>query len=304
MNVTLWLSTSGYGAVLLGVAIESTGIPFPGETMLLVAAIAAGTTHQLVISWVIAAAASGAILGDQLGYWIGATGGARLLLHNTRVVRRIERKLKLGLALFQQHGGKVVFFGRFVAVLRVWAALLAGIFHLRWSRFLLFNALGALLWATTYGLGGYFLGENVQRLTGPLGWGLLGVTGCLLLVLVLLWHKQEQAWEERAVRLFPGPLAQYLGRGMSQRAMQEHLTAPQAGRAWEDAVTQPLRAPDRGEPRCPAPQLPSMPHPPLDTLDTRGWPRPSGAARPFRPIALKRLPSREEPSMQEKRIVP
>lgn len=79
MDVTQWLSTYGYGAVLLGITIESTGIPFPGETMLLVAAIAAGTTHQLALPWVIMAAASGAILGDNLGFWIGREAGYRRL---------------------------------------------------------------------------------------------------------------------------------------------------------------------------------------------------------------------------------
>src|SRR5260370_3029038 len=95
MNVTQWLATYGYGAVLLFVAIESTGIPFPGETMLLIAAIAAGTTHQLAIGWVIVAAASGAILGDNLGFWIGREAGYRLLRRYGRFVRLDERKVKL-----------------------------------------------------------------------------------------------------------------------------------------------------------------------------------------------------------------
>ena len=78
-TLTQLLATYGYLAVLLFVGIESTGIPFPGETMLLVAAIAAGTTHQLSIAWVIVAAASVAILGDNLGFWVGREGGYRLL---------------------------------------------------------------------------------------------------------------------------------------------------------------------------------------------------------------------------------
>lgn len=214
------IATFGYGAVLLLVTIESAGIPVPGETILLVAAISAGATHHLSIVLVIVAATTGAILGDNLGYWVGATGGVRLLLRNRRLVRRLERKLKLGLVLFQQHGGKVVFFGRFVTALRMWAALLAGLYQLRWSRFLLFNAFGAIVWATGYGLGGYLLGTTIYQLTGPLGWGLLGLTGCLLLALALLFHRQEQRWEERAVRLFPDPLEHYLNRGGNYRAKQ------------------------------------------------------------------------------------
>ena len=122
LNVTPLLAMYGYWAVLLFVTIESTGIPCPGETMLLIAAIAAGTTHQLAIPWVIVAAASGAILRDNLGFWIGREGGYYLLRRYGRFVRLDERKLKLGQYLFLKHGGKAVFFGRFVTVLRAWAA--------------------------------------------------------------------------------------------------------------------------------------------------------------------------------------
>ncbi len=134
------LTTYGYWAVFAGIAIESMGIPFPGETMLLVATIYAGTTHQLAPVLIIAAAASGAILGDNLGFWVGREGGYRLLRRYGHLVRLNERKLKLGLYLFRRHGGKVVFFGRFVAVLRMWAAFLAGTNRMAWPRFLLFNA--------------------------------------------------------------------------------------------------------------------------------------------------------------------
>jgi len=157
------LATYGYWAVLLFVAIESTGIPFPGETMLLVAAIYAGTTHQLSIPLIIVAAASGAILGDNIGFWAGREGGFRLLRRYGHYIHLNERKLKIGLYLFRKHGGKVVFFGRFVAVLRAWAAFLAGTNRMRWPAFLLFNALGGITWATLFGLGGYFLGDRTTR---------------------------------------------------------------------------------------------------------------------------------------------
>src|SRR5579864_1833491 len=91
-----FLASYGYWAVLLFVAIESTGIPLPGETMLLVAAIYAGTTHQLSIALDIVAAASGAILGDNLGFWVGREGGYRLLRRYGHYVRLEERRLKLG----------------------------------------------------------------------------------------------------------------------------------------------------------------------------------------------------------------
>src|SRR5437588_7398870 len=163
------LGTYGYWAVCVFIAIESTGIPFPGETMLLIAAVYAGTTHHLSIFLVIVAAASGAILGDNLGFLIGREGGYRLLRRYGPYIRLDERKLKLGQYLFMKHGGKVVFFGRFVAVLRAWAAFLAGTNRMPWSRFLPANAAGGILWATIYGVGGYFLGKNVNRLAGPVG---------------------------------------------------------------------------------------------------------------------------------------
>src|SRR5919202_2987418 len=118
-TLTHLLATYGYWAVFLFVAIESTGIPVPGEAMLLTAAIYAGTTHHLQIAFGIAAAAAGAILG----FWVGRDGGYRLLRRYGHLVRLDEGKLKLGHYLFARHGGKVVFFGRYVAVVGAPAAL-------------------------------------------------------------------------------------------------------------------------------------------------------------------------------------
>src|SRR5690242_10381291 len=137
---TALLQTYGYWVVLLFVAVESTGIPFPGETMLLAAAIYAGATHHLSLPFVIAAAAAGAILGDNLGFFAGRAGGYRLLRRFGHYIRLDARRLKLGQYLFLRHGGKIVFCGRFVAVLRAWAAFLAGANRMGWARFLVFNA--------------------------------------------------------------------------------------------------------------------------------------------------------------------
>ena len=204
-----FLNTYGYWAVLVFIAIESTGIPFPGETMLLIAAIYAGTTHRLSILLVIVAAASGAILGDNIGFWVGREGGFRLLRRYGRYIRLDERKLKLGLYLFRKHGGKVVFFGRFVAVLRAWAAFLAGTNRMRWPPFLLFNALGGIVWATVYGLGGYFLGANIHRLVGPIGTITIVLAALIIIAsLVFVW-RNERKLEEEAEKALPGPLESY-----------------------------------------------------------------------------------------------
>lgn len=205
-DATRLLASYGYWAVLLFVAVESMGIPFPGETMLLAAAIYAGTTHHLQIPLVIAAAAAGAILGDNVGFLAGREGGYRLLRRYGRYIRLDERKLKLGQYLFLRHGGKVVFFGRFVAVLRIWAAFLAGTYRLPWTRFLAYNAAGGIIWATVFGLGGYVLGDNVQRLAGP-----AGIVGGALAALALVagaiaLRRNEHRLMEEAERAFPGPL--------------------------------------------------------------------------------------------------
>lgn len=206
IDITSLIDTYGYGAVLLFVGIESTGIPFPGETMLIAAAIAAGTTHHLLIPLVIIAAASGAILGDNLGFLAGRKGGYRLLRRYGRYIRLDERKLKLGQYLFKRYGGRVVFFGRFVAVLRAWAAFLAGTNRMPYPRFLAFNAAGGILWAIIFGLAGYALGDNVQRLTGPIGIASIGVAALLIVAGLVVLARNERRLEKEAERAMPGPL--------------------------------------------------------------------------------------------------
>ncbi len=203
-QLTLLLATYGYLAVLVFVMIESTGIPFPGETMLLVAAIYAGTTHNLSVGLVIAAAAAGAIIGDNLGFWAGREGGFRLLLRYGKYIRLDEDKLKLGQYLFMTQGAKVVFFGRFIAVLRAWAAFLAGTNRMSWPRFLVANGAGGVLWATAYGLLGYFLGDQVHSVTGKVGIGLAVVVDIWL---VFFLRRNLARLQAEAIRALPGPLA-------------------------------------------------------------------------------------------------
>jgi membrane protein DedA with SNARE-associated domain len=205
-HLTHLLTTYGYWAVLAFVCIESTGIPLPGETMLLLAAVYTGTTHQLSLALVIIAAASGAILGDNLGFWIGRKGGYRLLRRYGPALHLDERKVKLGQYLFMKHGGKVVFFGRFVAVLRVWAAFLAGTNRMRWTAFLLFNAMGGIAWATLYGLGGYLLGGNIHGLTGPVAIITVVLAALTIIALLVYVHRHEQQLEAEAERALPGSL--------------------------------------------------------------------------------------------------
>jgi membrane protein DedA with SNARE-associated domain len=216
-NLGNFLATYGYWAVLLFVAIESTGIPFPGETMLIFASIYAGTTHRLSIVLVIAAAAAGAIIGDNIGFWVGREGGYRLLRRYGRYIHLDERKLKLGQYLFLKHGSKVVFFGRFVAVLRAWAAFLAGVNRMPWPDFLLFNALGGITWATIYGVGSYYLGDNIQRFTGPVGYGLLALGILLTIAFIYFVHRNEGRLEKEAEKAMPGPIDDYMSKDKKKK---------------------------------------------------------------------------------------
>jgi membrane protein DedA with SNARE-associated domain len=175
----------GYGAILVIVMLESAGIPMPGETILVTAAVYAGTKHALDIRWVIAAAAGGAILGDNIGFWVGREFGEPLLKKWGHLVGLDARKRMLGRYLFARYGGSIVFFGRFVALLRAFAALLAGANGLSPWRFFVFNAAGGIVWATIFGLGGYLLGASIHRIAGPAGWALLAVA---LIVGFVLWR--------------------------------------------------------------------------------------------------------------------
>lgn len=201
----------GYFAVFVIVAVESLGIPFPGETTLIIAAGYAGVSHSLEIAGVIIAGCAGAIIGDNLGYLIGHWGGYRLLVRYGRYVRLDQAKVKVARYLFQRRGGAVVFFGRFVSILRAYAAFLAGTSRMSWPRFLAFNAAGGVVWATLYGTGAYLLGNQFDRIHGPLviGFGILGAVGIIAAVLVI--RRQERRLEAVAEQAFPGPLEGYPG---------------------------------------------------------------------------------------------
>ncbi len=204
IDLTHLLAIYGYWVVLFAVAVESMGFPVPGETMLLTAAVYAGVSGHLSIALVIAGAAAGAILGDNGGYLIGRTVGERVLGRFSRPTGRSGRALIVGRYLFHRHGGKAVFFGRFVAVLRIFAAVLAGASRMPWSRFALYNATGGVLWATVMGLLGYGLGASA---TGPLGIaGLVGAALVALVVTLALWRNARR-WEREALQALSDDVA-------------------------------------------------------------------------------------------------
>jgi membrane protein DedA with SNARE-associated domain len=173
----------------------------------------AGTTHQLAIPLVIAAAAAGALLGDNLSFFIGRAGGFRLLRRYGRCLGLDKRKLTLGVSRFVRHGGKVVFFGCFVAVLRAWAAFLADTSRMKLDRALVFNAARGLLWGTLYRLAGYLLGNTVHRMTGTVGKITLGLAVEAILASMVFLARNERRLQAEAERAMPGALNAYGGMG-------------------------------------------------------------------------------------------
>jgi membrane protein DedA with SNARE-associated domain len=204
---TLQHLVAQYGllAVFVIVALESAGLPLPGETALVTAAIFAGR-GTLNIEAVIACAATAAILGDNGGYWVGRELGFPLLYRYGRVLRIDEGRLKVAQYLFLRHGGKIVFFGRFVAILRTFAAFLSGVNRLSWPRFLAFNAAGGIVWALIFGLGGFFLGVAFETYARPVGVAALicAVVGAVAAGRFVAHH--ADALRSEAEAALPGPL--------------------------------------------------------------------------------------------------
>jgi membrane protein DedA with SNARE-associated domain len=202
----LSISTYGYWAVGGVIALESMGLPLPGEATLIAAAVYAGKTHHLNIWGVIAAGATGAIIGDNIGFWVGREIGYRLLLRYGHYVYLTDARIKLGQYLFLRHGGKIVFFGRFIAVLRALAALLAGANQLSWPRFLLFNGAGAIVWAALYGGAAYYFGHALEHVSKPAAFGLTIIAAIAFVGVLIIIHRHEAELMHAADRALPGPL--------------------------------------------------------------------------------------------------
>jgi membrane-associated protein len=161
----------GYAGLFGLVLGESAGVPLPGETALIAAGLLAGS-GQVALPAVIAVAAAAAVLGDNIGFWVGRRGGRRAILAPRGPFKRHRHALMIrGEAFFERHGPKAVFFGRWVTGVRVVAAVVAGASAMRWRTFLLYNALGAAAWAASV--------AGVAALLGPLAAGILYTAGLL-----------------------------------------------------------------------------------------------------------------------------
>lgn len=204
----------GYPTLVLLVMAESSGVPLPGETALITGAVLA-SQHRLQIALVIGLAAAAAIVGDNAGYLVGRKGGRWLLLRPGPFARHRARVLEVGEPFFARHGSKAVFLGRWILGLRTWASWLAGASHMPWPSFSLWNAAGAISWATTIGLVAYYAG---QRATGTIGlFGVAGLAGTLGLSGALFARQQR-----RRRRQPPGPPPG--GAGASNEPLQPPTT--------------------------------------------------------------------------------
>jgi membrane-associated protein len=177
--------------------MESAGVPIPGETVLITAAVLSRPEHHnYSLVSVIVVASVAAIVGDNVGYALGRYGGRRLIERWGPIRRYAQRTLPPSERFFAKHGAKAVFFGRFIAVLRVTAAWLAGLSHMQWWRFFVWNATGGIIWATGVSLLAYWAGKAVAEAVGK--YGLYAVVALLVLGVIgffalRLWHKRTVA---------------------------------------------------------------------------------------------------------------
>jgi len=206
VNIGSLITSYGYWALFALVGVESLGIPLPGETALIIAGTYAGHTHRLNPWLIFLVASAAAIVGDNIGYWIGDKGGYRLARRYGSKVRLDESKLKIARYLFDRHGAKVVFFGRFVSVLRTYAAFLAGTSKMKWRRFLPANAAGGIVWAGIYTLAAYLAGNAFQRASSTITWILAGAAVVAIIAVVLVIRRQTGRLAARAEEAYPGPL--------------------------------------------------------------------------------------------------
>ena len=197
-----------YGLVVVAavIGLESLGFPFPGELALVLAGIFAGTKHELNIFAVVFTAAGAAIVGQMIGYVIGREYGYWLLLRYGPYLRITESRIKLGEYLFLRYGGKIIFIGRFVPLLRSVAGILAGANRMPWRQFMLANIVGALAWSSFFGFAAYLFGHQVHKFAGPVVI-VIGIAAVIAIVIGAVFVSRHEAQlVAEAERALPGPL--------------------------------------------------------------------------------------------------
>jgi len=194
--LTSLVSTYGYGLVFGLILLESAGLPLPGETMLVITAAYAATGHLSLLG-IILSAAFGAILGDMGGYWIGRRGGTAIV--KRFLGQRYKNHLAKGHIFFNRYGAGAVFLARFVPVVRVVGANLAGMMKMRFQIFTLFNAAGGIAWSVMMGTLGYLFGNNLPLLDALLHRLGIGLLAAILVIAGAVWISRRIAKREQYV---------------------------------------------------------------------------------------------------------
>ncbi|HEY1753510.1 MAG TPA: DedA family protein [Caulobacteraceae bacterium] len=192
------VASYGYAAVFTLLFIESIGIPVPGEGILIAGALFAARTHRLEIAGVLAVGALAAFAGTCVGYLVGRSAGLPLLARYGGYVGLTAPRQRLGQYLFLRHGAKIVFLGRFVAFLRAFEGLLAGVNRMQWSRFVLYNAVGAVAWTGIVGLGAYVFGRTFLHVSRPLGLALIALAVVGFIAALVYARHAEAALQSHA----------------------------------------------------------------------------------------------------------
>ena len=181
-HVSTLVAHYGYVAIGFGLLLASAGVPLPVGELLVAAAIYASQTHRLDILLLVAAASAGATVGGVAGFGVGRWAGAPVLSRYGKLVGLGPPRVRLGRFLFLTHGGKIVFFIRFIPVLAPFGGVLAGLNRMPWGRFLVFDALGGVVWSAAIGFGSYMFGEAFEAVGRP-----AGIAGVVLLVVALFF---------------------------------------------------------------------------------------------------------------------
>jgi membrane-associated protein len=188
--------TWGYWAVLIGLAAESAGLPFPGETTLMFASFLSHKNTGLQLQWVILVGIIAASAGDNLGFWFGRHFGDTFLKWARTVLRADNRDISAARELLKRHGSLTVFLARFVFGLRTIAGPMAGTLGMRWTKFLIFNVLGAAVWVTAMSLAGFAFASQFNTLLDyfeKASWALAGV---LFLTGYIVWRKYKNKFSK------------------------------------------------------------------------------------------------------------
>lgn len=185
------LAHYGYVAIFVVVAIECLGVPVPGETALITGA-ALAATGRLSIVGVIISAAAGAIAGGTGGYWLGRRGGVALVERYGKALRVTPERMRTVHEFFDKHGAWAVFIGRFVALLRAWAAILAGTGRMDFATFTIYNSLGAIMWACAFGTLGYLFGDSLPALRHNIGLAALAIAAIVVVAIAVYYLRHRK----------------------------------------------------------------------------------------------------------------